>query len=219
MMRIAFIGPPGAGKTTQAEKASEFLDVPILTTGDILRKHKHDDTGFGEPADYMQTGRLVPDNLINQIVDENLQDQTFNNGVVFDGYPRTVGQAEHLHDRHPLDVVFLLEVQDHHIIERVNERLICSSCHKSYHLNYNPPEVYGLCDSCGEELERRADDTQDILEEKIQTYRERTRKLTEVYQAYGLLTHVQADTDIDTTWHQIEKVIQQMQNRTRRAEP
>ncbi|MCJ7429062.1 MAG: nucleoside monophosphate kinase [Candidatus Nanohaloarchaeota archaeon QJJ-5] len=211
-MRIAFIGPPGAGKTTQAEKTSDLLDVPVLTTGNILRDHKHEQTRYGTPAEYMETGRLVPDELINHIVDQQLQEPTYSRGVVFDGYPRTVNQAEHLHDRHPLDVVFLLEVQDHHIIDRINERLICPNCQKSYHLNYNPPKVYGVCDSCGTELTRREDDTQAILEEKIQTYREQTKALMEVYQAYGILQRIQADSDIETTWHQIKKVIQQMQD-------
>lgn len=218
-MNIAFIGPPGAGKTTQAEKASEFLDAPTLRTGEIVREHRDETTEYGKPKDYLETGRLVPDELINHLVDQKMQQSQYQRGVVFDGYPRTVPQAEHLHDRHQLDRVFLLEAQDHHIIDRINERLICPECNKSYHLNFNPPQVYGICDSCGTELEKRTDDTHDILEEKLQTYRERTRQLTEVYQAYGILTPIQADGDIETVWHQIKKVLRQMQNRTDRADP
>ena len=185
--RILILGAPGAGKGTQSANIADEFDVEHVTTGDALRANKDMDISdldleYDTPREYMDRGELVPDAVVNAIVEEAL-DQA--NGFVLDGYPRNMEQAQELDGMTDLDVVLALEVSEAELIDRLTGRRVCSECGANYHVDFDPPKTEGVCDECGGELVQREDDTEETVKERLRVYRENTEPVVEFYADQG----------------------------------
>lgn len=187
-MRLILLGPPMAGKGTQAKQISERYDIPHISTGDILRKNVADETELGLQAKaYMDKGDLVPDELIIDLVAVELDKMDLDKGFLFDGYPRTTVQADSLSDyllekEKPLDGVILLNVEEDVLVQRATGRRVCGNCGASYHIVNQPPKVEGVCDVCGETaVHQRDDDNEETVKNRLQVYFNQTRPLIDYY--------------------------------------
>ena len=192
-MRLVLLGPPGAGKGTQAQVLTERLGIPKISTGEMLRDAAEAGTQTGiEAKRYTDQGRLVPDEIVMTMVAERLQQPDVRGGYLLDGFPRTVWQAEKfdlwLRDHgQELDGVVDLEVPDETIVERISKRRVCPSCHETYHLISRPPHVDEICDSCGQKLCQRDDDRAELVRERLRIYHERTEPVLAYYRPQSLL--------------------------------
>lgn len=197
------LGPPGAGKGTQARKLAEEFHIPQISTGDIFRKAVQDNTPMGKKAkEYMDSGMLVPDDIVIGIVEERLDQPDVNAGFVLDGFPRTLYQAERLEQilqkkARGIDAVINIRVRRDAIIERFTGRRVCKSCGASYHVKYNPPRRPGLCDACGNELVIRPDDELETVKKRLEEHEQKTAPLIEFYQSRRLLIDIDGDKTID----------------------
>ena len=191
-MKLIFLGPPGAGKGTQAAVVSKKLNIPAISTGDMLRAAIKEGTEVGQKAKtYMDAGHLVPDEVIIGIVSERLQKPDCSKGYILDGVPRTLAQAQALEEEGiAFDKVISLEVSDEAIVERMSGRRVCSACGEPYHTVSKPPKAEGVCDSCGGELIQRADDKAETVRERLKVYHTETEPLKQFYQERGLLREV-----------------------------
>lgn len=188
-MRTIMLGPPGAGKGTVSELLVNEYNIPQISTGDILRGAVKEGTPVGkEAAEYMNAGKLVPDEVIMKIMEERLQDQDCQKGFILDGFPRTIPQAEALDTllqklNIQLDAVVNLEVPEDIIVKRLTSRRTCSNpeCQAIYNLNTKPPQKEGVCDRCGSPLIQRDDETEEAINERLRTYREKTEPLINYY--------------------------------------
>ncbi|MCQ2567069.1 MAG: adenylate kinase [Mogibacterium sp.] len=200
-MRAVLLGPPGAGKGTQAASLVEKYGVPQISTGDIFRKNIKEGTELGKKAqEYMNAGQLVPDELVVDLVADRLQQDDCKNGYLLDGFPRTIFQAEQLdkfleEQGQKLDAVINFEVGHDTLIERLIGRRICKSCGAGYHVKSHQPKVEGICDKCGGELIQREDDTVETAENRIAVYLESTAPLIEYYENTGILKNFNAEKD------------------------
>lgn len=182
--RVILIGPPGAGKGTQARYLSEKFHLAHISTGDILRENRKQGTELGkQAASYMDTGKLVPDELIVTMVAERL---TGDGGFVLDGFPRSEAQAQLLDSMlnksgHPINSVILLEVSDNELVERLSLRRSCPTCQRTYHLKSNPPKKEGLCDVDGTPLIQRPDDKEEVIRNRLKVYHEQTEPVLRHY--------------------------------------
>ena len=184
---VLLLGPPGAGKGTQSAKLAERFDLAHVTTGDALRANRDLETEHGTPREYMEAGELVPDPVVNEIVEAALAEA---DGYVLDGYPRNLEQAAYLDDITTLDVVVALEVDREELLERLTGRRVCSSCGTNFHVEFDPPAEPGVCDVCGGDLVQRDDDTADVVAERLRVYEENTAPVVEHYADRGQLTRV-----------------------------
>lgn len=197
-MNIVFLGPPGAGKGTQANAVSGQMNAPHVSTGDILREAVANATPLGlEAKGFMDSGALVPDNLVVSIVAERLAREDCRKGFVLDGFPRTRAQAEALAETledggRRLDVVVYFKVDDEQVVKRLSGRRICSQCGANYHVDFMPPAREGVCDKCGGALYQRDDDKSDTVRERLKVYYGRTAELIDYYHERGLLREVDA---------------------------
>jgi adenylate kinase len=193
VLNLIFLGPPGAGKGTQAHRLSVRFSVPQLSTGDILRKAVADGTPLGKQAkELMDAGKLVPDEVVNGIVDEALQSKAAQRGFVLDGFPRTVAQATALDEMlarrgKRIDFVLCLQVPVETLVERLSGRATCPVCQTPYHALSNPPKRPGICDNDGAALIIRPDDAADRVRQRLLEYENKTSLLTGYYEARGLL--------------------------------
>ena len=198
-MRAVLLGPPGAGKGTQAVRLVEKYGVPQISTGDIFRKNIKEGTELGKKAqEYTNSGRLVPDELVVDLVKDRLMQDDCANGYLLDGFPRTIFQAEQLdkfleEQGQKLDAVINFEVGYEALIERLTGRRVCKACGAGYHVVNLPPKVEGVCDKCGGELEQRKDDTRETAENRIAIYEESTAPLIEYYSNSGALKNFNAE--------------------------
>ncbi|MFC1453386.1 adenylate kinase [Verrucomicrobiota bacterium] len=203
MKAIVLLGAPGAGKGTTAEAVKGRTAFLHVSTGDMLRRAVKNGTDLGRRAEsYMKQGELVPDELMTQLIDERLVKEGPEALYVFDGYPRTVNQAEQLEqslERHGgrLDRVFLLDAPRPVLIERLTGRRICRQCGRNYHVVNVPPAKDGVCDACGGELYQRSDDTEDTIVNRLEVYERQTHSLIARYEAQGLLVRVDAGQQAD----------------------
>ena len=201
-MKLILLGAPGAGKGTQAEVICEHLNIPAISTGNIIREALKNGTEMGKRAkSYMDEGKLVPDEVVIGIIQERLQKDDCRNGFILDGFPRTIPQAEAL-DKMGIDIdkVIDLEVPDDKIVERMSGRRVCESCGASYHLLYKKPEQEGVCGKCGGTLVQRKDDHPDTVKERLRVYHEQTEPLKDFYQKRGKLAIVEGQEEVaDTT--------------------
>ena len=200
-MKLILLGAPGAGKGTQAEIISETLRIPTISTGNIIREALKSGTEMGRKAkEYMDDGRLVPDDIVIGIIRDRLAQPDCVNGFILDGFPRTIPQAEAL-DRMGVDIdrVIDIEVADDIIARRVSGRRICPSCGASYHVDYKRPTVEGICDRCGDTLVQRQDDRPDTVRERLSVYHEQTEPLKSYYAAAGKLVIVEGQEEISDT--------------------
>jgi len=191
-MKLILLGPPGAGKGTQAESLTVALGVPQISTGDILRNAVKNGTPVGLKAKaFMDAGDLVPDDVIIGVVKERLTNKDCEAGYIFDGMPRTIAQAEALDEQNvAIDVVLSIEVPDDEIIVRLGGRRTCPNCSMTYHVKTKAPKREGVCDGCGTELIIRKDDDAETIRNRLQTYHKETKPLKAYYEAQGKLKTV-----------------------------
>ena len=208
-MRILLMGPPGAGKGTQAERISGYCKIPHIATGDIFREAIRSDTDLGRQAkSYLDAGELVPDAVTIGIVRERVQALDCKAGFLLDGFPRTIPQAEALERlldelSMKLDLVLNIKVAPAVLVERLTGRRICRQCGTSYHLVFNPPKQDGICDRCGGELYQRSDDTPETVSDRMRVYTNKTAPLLKFYRQRGLLRDVDGEPGIDAVWDAI----------------
>ena len=201
-MKLILLGAPGAGKGTQAEKICEKLNIPAISTGNILRAAVKDGTEMGLKAkSYMDAGQLVPDEVVIGIIKDRLNDDDCKNGFILDGFPRTIPQAQALLDSGvDIDKVIDIEVPDEAITKRMSGRRVCSKCANSYHIEYKKPKVEGICDACGGELIQRKDDAPQTGLDRLVEYHKMTEPLKGFYENLGKLKVVEGQEDVaDTT--------------------
>lgn len=201
-MKLILLGAPGAGKGTQAEKICEKLNIPAISTGNILRAAVKDGTEMGLKAkSYMDAGQLVPDEVVIGIIKDRLNDDDCKNGFILDGFPRTIPQAQALLDSGVvIDKVIDIEVPDEAITKRMSGRRVCSKCANSYHTEYKKPKVDGICDACGGELIQRKDDAPQTVLDRLVEYHKMTEPLKGFYENLGKLKVVEGQEDVaDTT--------------------
>ena len=208
-MRLILLGPPGAGKGTQAEVLVEKLKVPQISTGDILRAAVKNGTPVGLKAKaFMDAGDLVPDDVIIGVVKERLTADDCKNGYIFDGMPRTIAQAEALDAQNVvIDSVLSIEVPDDVIITRLGGRRTCPECGMIFHIVTKKPAVDGVCDVCGAALIIRKDDEADTIKNRLQTYHKETEPLIDYYKKQGKLKEVGGDFGIAEQTAEVLKVL------------
>ena len=197
-MRLILLGPPGAGKGTQAEVLVEKLNIPQISTGDILRNAVKKGTPVGlEAKSYMDAGDLVPDKVIIGVLKERLREPDCKNGYIFDGVPRTMAQAVAIDEGFiQIDSVLSIEVPDDIIIKRLGGRRTCPECGNIYHIVTKQPQQQGICDSCGTALVIRKDDEAETIKNRLQTYHNETAPLIEYYKNQGKLKEASGDYGI-----------------------
>ncbi len=200
-MNLILLGAPGAGKGTQAEVISEHLQIPTISTGNIIREALKSGSELGEQArSYMDKGALVPDEIVINIIKERLAKEDCQNGFILDGFPRTIPQAEAL-DRMGvvIDRVIDIEVADDVIAQRVSGRRVCLACGATYHIDYKKSAVEGVCDKCGDTLVQRKDDHPDTVKDRLRVYHEQTEPLKEYYAQSGKLKIVEGQEEVKDT--------------------
>ena len=203
-MNIIFLGPPGAGKGTQAQMICDALKIPQVSTGDMLRRAMKDGTETGLKAkSYIDAGKLVPDGVIIDIVKERLAMDDCRGGYILDGFPRTVPQAEALDGFAIIDSVIELDVADQVLVDRLSGRRVCLKCGATYHVSMLEGKT--TCDKCGEELIQRDDDKAETVLNRLKVYHEQTAPLTGYYEKKGLLHRVAGDQGIEGTFEAIMK--------------
>ena len=200
-MRLILLGAPGAGKGTQAEILSKILNVPTISTGNILRAAMKNGTAVGLKAkEYVDAGKLVPDDVIIGIVKERLAQPDCENGYILDGVPRTIPQAQAMEEMGvAVDCALSIEVEDELIIERMSGRRTCKDCSQTFHIVSNPPRVEGVCDFCGGELSIRKDDAPETVMARLAVYHSETEPLKEFYANLGKLRTVDNQPTIAET--------------------
>ena len=192
-MKLILLGAPGAGKGTQAARLCQELNIPTISTGNILRAAIKEGTHIGQIAEtYMKDGKLVPDEIIIDLIHERVAEDDCKNGYILDGVPRTIAQAEALEKADIIfDHVVSIEIDDEVIMERMTGRRVCEHCGASYHLTAVPPKVEGVCDVCGGKLVQRHDDESEVVRARLEIYHEKTEPLKDFYAERGLLRAVE----------------------------
>jgi adenylate kinase len=210
---IIFMGPPGAGKGTQAERIVSEFGIPHISTGDMFRAAIKEGTPLGlEAKSYMDQGKLVPDDVTIGIVRERLSKPDTKQGALMDGFPRTVAQAEALDSMvqelgTKIDHVINLEVDRDQLLARLTGRRVCKSCGATYHVVFNPPAKDGICDKCGGELYQRADDTAETVATRLDVYFKQTAPLLEYYAGKGVLRSVNGEAGIEDVYREISEIL------------
>ena len=208
-MRIILLGPPGAGKGTQAAGIIEKYDIPHISTGDIFRKNIKEGTNLGKEAkEYMDKGLLVPDELTVGLVIDRITQEDCKNGFMLDGFPRNVSQAKHLdtflkESNIELDKVINIEVDKSILVGRAVGRRICKSCSTTYHVEFNAPKEEGVCNICQGELYQRADDNEETVSKRIQVYLDETKPLVDYYNSQGIIANINGQQSIDKVFKDI----------------
>lgn len=204
-MNIIFLGPPGAGKGTQAQRICTALNIPQISTGDILRRAIKEQTPTGLKAkSFIDAGKLVPDEVIIDIVKDRLAQDDCQNGYILDGFPRTVPQAEALKTIAKIDSVIELAVEDEHLINRLSGRRVCLKCGATYHVSMLNGQT--LC-HCGEELIQREDDKPETVLNRLTVYHNQTAPLVAFYEGEGLLHRIDGAQDMDTIFNAIMETL------------
>lgn len=208
-MKLVLLGAPGAGKGTQADILSRQYGIPAISTGHILREAMRNETPVGLKAkEYVDSGRLVPDDIIIGIIRERLARPDCQNGYILDGMPRTIPQAEALEENGiEIDTALAIEIADETIIERISGRRVCRECSAAYHVQSNPPKVEGKCDSCGGELFIRKDDAPETVKARLGIYHKETAPLREFYSKRGTLRVVENQPTIELTTQAVKKAL------------
>lgn len=213
VMKIIMLGAPGAGKGTQAKKIAAKYAIPHISTGDIFRANIKNNTELGQKAKtYMDKGELVPDELVVDLIMDRFKEADCANGYVLDGFPRTIPQAEALDkalsaNGESVDYAINVEVPDENIINRMSGRRACVGCGATYHIQFNPTKVEGICDACGEKLILRDDDKPETVKNRLSVYHEQTQPLIEYYSGKGVLKEVDGTQPMDDVFAAIVKIL------------
>ena len=213
MLRTILLGPPGAGKGTQAAKIVEKYTIPHISTGDIFRENIKQGTELGKKAqEYMNKGELVPDSLVVEIATDRLTKDDCKNGFLLDGFPRTVYQAEKLDEflagrGSKIDKVIDIAVDKEELMSRLTGRRVCKACGASYHVVNVPPKKEGVCDVCGGPLIQRDDDNAETVANRIEVYEAQTMPLIEYYEKAGNIAHIDGATGLDNVFADIVKAL------------
>jgi adenylate kinase len=209
MFRLVLLGPPGAGKGTQAVKIAEKYQIPHISTGDIFRKNVKEGTPLGKKAkEYMDKGALVPDELVVELVKDRLNAEDCKDGFLLDGFPRTVFQAEEL-DKYlklkgaSLDKVIDIDVSEEILLQRMIGRRVCRACGTPYHIKNMPPKKEGVCDVCGGEVYQRADDTEETVKNRFKVYQKQTKPLVQYYEDAGNIVHIEGTGGLEKVFASI----------------
>ena len=216
-MNIVIFGPPGAGKGTQAGLIVQRVDIPQVSTGDIFRRHLKEGTELGKKAkSYMESGALVPDELVFDIAKDRLLEDDCKDGALLDGFPRSLPQAVFLDrwlrsrdDR--VHLVVNLQVPDEEVVKRMGGRRACLKCGATYHVSFNPPGSEGICDRCGHELVQRSDDLEATVRDRLTAYHEQTSPIVDHYHEQGVVADVDGVGSIDTIFEQVIAAIEALQ--------
>lgn len=208
-MNLILVGPPGAGKGTQGEILAKKLNVDTISTGAMLRAAIKNGTEVGKLAEsYINDGKLVPDDVIIKVVKERLSEPDCEKGFILDGFPRTTAQAEALKEAGVrIDKVLSIEVPDEKIVERLSARRECSKCAAPYHIVFNKPRKEGICDKCGAELIRRADDNPETIQNRLNVYHEQTEPIKDFYEKEGILVKAVGQEEIKDTTKEVFKAL------------
>ena len=210
-MRLVFLGAPGVGKGTQADRIAAQYQVAKISTGDLLREAVRNQTTLGlEAKSYMDQGKLVPDAVVNGLVREKLAAPSCANGFVLDGFPRTVPQAEELgtvltFQGIALDRVLNFQVSREDVVRRLSGRRSCPKCQATFHVDFAPPKVGGICDRCGEPLVQRSDDRRDAIEMRLKVYDEQTAPLVRYYKERELLSQLDGSGAVDVVFQHLSQ--------------
>ena len=208
-MKMILLGAPGAGKGTQAERLCKVLNIPTISTGNILRAAVKNGTPTGKQAEaYMKAGKLVPDEVIIGIIHDRLDEDDCKNGYILDGVPRTIAQAAALEKAGiTFDDVISIEISDETIMERMSGRRVCESCGASYHMVAVPPKQEGVCDKCGGRLVQRKDDAPETVKARLEVYHKEPEPLKDFYAQRGLLKPVENQPSVEETSRAILRVL------------
>ena len=212
-MKIIMLGAPGAGKGTQAIKIAEKYKIPHVSTGDLFRSNISKNTDLGmEAKQYMDAGKLVPDELTVRMLLDRVSKDDCKNGYVLDGFPRTIAQAEVLEQEvkklnDKIDFAINVEVPDENIVKRMGGRRACTKCGATYLVVHVPPKKEGICDNCGSELVLRSDDAPETVRKRLDVYHEQTQPLIDFYKARGILKQVDGTQDMQAVFDDIVKIL------------
>ncbi|MBE0068843.1 MULTISPECIES: adenylate kinase [Thermoanaerobacterium] len=212
-MRIILLGPPGAGKGTQAESITRDYKIPHISTGDIFRYNIKNNTELGKLAkQYIDKGMLVPDDVTNKIVEDRLSKDDCKDGFLLDGYPRNVVQAESLgkylgNKNLKIDHVLNIIVDRDELVKRLSGRRVCPSCGATYHIVTKPPKVEGICDNCGEKLIQRMDDNIESVLKRLEVYEDETKPLVEYYGKLNLIRNIDGNKPVNEVYKEIQALI------------
>jgi len=214
-MRLILLGPPGAGKGTQANVLCKEYNIVHISTGDLLRQAIKNNTEVGNLAkSYMDKGELVPDEVVAKIIKEKLEEDDVNAGFILDGFPRTEKQAEILDTvlgelNIDVDMVLYLKTEEHTILKRLTGRRVCRGCGYNFHIINIPPKKEGICDFCGDQLYQRDDDTELTIKKRIEVYNNQTKELIDYYKKQNLLKQVSGDLDVDPLFLELQNIFKE----------
>lgn len=208
-MNLIFLGAPGAGKGSQAVRLAKALTIPQVSTGDMLREAKAAGTELGKKAaEFMDAGKLVPDEVVIGLVEERLMNADAQAGFILDGFPRTAAQADSLLSMlgrmgRKIDHVVMLSVSEEILVKRLSGRRSCPQCKKPYHVMFSPPKAEGTCDECGVELVWREDDREESVRQRLTVYKEQTRPLVDFFKEKGVLRPVEGEGTINEVYQRV----------------
>ena len=208
-MNLVFLGPPGSGKGTQALRVAKELNLTHISTGDLLREAVKNQTELGQQADeFIKSGNLVPDELMVKLIEEKISNGNEGNGIILDGFPRTVPQAESLkkmfeQNQEHLDSAVLLEVSDDEVVKRLSGRWYCPKCNAGYNYPKSAPEQEGVCDNDGEKILRRPDDEEAVVKNRLNVYKKQTQPIEEFYRQESILIEIKGEQQPDTVFQDI----------------
>ncbi len=204
-MKIVLLGPPGAGKGTQAKEMVKRLKLAHISTGDLLRQNVSSGTQLGKQAqDFMNKGALVPDELVSKMLLERIAQANVKNGFILDGFPRTMKQAQTLGD---IDLAVYLDSSEKVIIQRLSGRLVCSKCGANFHITNMPPKVNMVCDSCQGKLYQRNDDKEETIRKRLEVYIKESSPIIKYYESKGKLMRINADEDAGVVLEEILRLV------------
>ncbi len=208
---LILLGPPGAGKGTVGGRLSEIYNLPLISSGDLLRENVNNHTELGEKANsYIKKGELVPDELVEEIIEDRIKREDCNYGFILDGFPRTLKQAEDLEkilQDKGVPIVIYLSASDDFLIERLSNRRICENCGAIYHLINLPPKEEGICDKCGGKLIQREDDKPEVIKRRLEVYHKLTQPIIDYYRKKGNFFKISGEGNLEETITKIKEIL------------